>query len=615
MLQTSKKSFKVGIWALTLPGRKFTVDPEIVGYLKRLATEFLEETDFKLVIPIGAADFFNELEARFAERLHLVREPYQPHRWSLSSWWTGNSTMAAKALDTRPDIWICPGIAFRQSANGLPGIDQKRLNEEFTVFTPENGPTVAVAVKSIGEALSKFRGSSDNPLHWNDEKTKILRMFKRSLASGSEGTGSKRLPGKPRIRLLLGSTYRGGVWELVRNLISELVDLNNRIGSIDLSLLVTPEQDLAGLNVNSKDLDVGRIQLQILPVHQVAWEFGDSFFPASKGRQLYAWPEDSRKDSIQPDAIFAMVDRFNLPMPPRVPFGVWIYDMIQEKFPEGFPKAFFEIYEEAMKPTVALAQVAVVPSEPVMREAESAYKISPEKLVRIPVACQPGLRFANLTPTSIPEINKPFYLYPANASPHKGAELVIRAVAMLRELVSEPPMVIQCGFMSDAFSSRNGDSIDNPHSNSIRKLVQHFGLVEGRDILFLGTVSDSELKWLYERAVAVINAARFDNGSFNMIEGHWFGRPVISTDYPSARELAERFKLPVRFVPLDDGEGLARELASAIHVEPLSSAALDGVRADLNDPEYSTKRQAERFLEVLTRLGHMATRANCENSN
>ena len=200
--------------------------------------------------------------------------------------------------------------------------------------------------------------SSDNPLHWNNEKTKILRMFKRSLASGSDGTGSKRLPGKPRIRLLLGSTYRGGVWELVRNLISELVDLNNRIGSIDLSLLVTPEQDLAGLNLNSKDLDVGRIQLQILPVHQVAWEFGDSFFPASKGRQLYAWPADSRKDSIQPDAIFAMVDRFNLPMPPRVPFGVWIYDMIQEKFPEGFPKAFFEIYEEAMKPTVALAQVA-----------------------------------------------------------------------------------------------------------------------------------------------------------------------------------------------------------------------------------------------------------------
>ena len=131
MPQTSKKSFKLGIWALTLPGRKFTVDPEIVGYLKRLATEFLEETDFKLVIPIGAADFFNQLEARFAERLHLVREPHQPHRWSLSSWWAGNSTMAAKALDTRPDIWICPGIAFRQSANGLPGIDQKRLNAPF----------------------------------------------------------------------------------------------------------------------------------------------------------------------------------------------------------------------------------------------------------------------------------------------------------------------------------------------------------------------------------------------------------------------------------------------------------------------------------------------------
>src|SRR5262249_4384970 len=149
---------------------------------------------------------------------------------------------------------------------------------------------------------------------------------------------------------------------------------------------------------------------------------------------------------------------------------------------------------------------------------------------------------------------EPFLLYPANAGGHKGAATVLRACARLKErLGGRAPLLVQCGTNSDVFSQHfKPRSSEPPHWAATRDLVRDLDLVEGRDVVFTGFVDDCQLADLYGRCQAVINAAKYDNGSYSLIEGRYFGRPLLSTRYPGAVDLCNRFQLPTHFFPVDD---------------------------------------------------------------
>jgi glycosyltransferase involved in cell wall biosynthesis len=88
-----------------------------------------------------------------------------------------------------------------------------------------------------------------------------------------------------------------------------------------------------------------------------------------------------------------------------------------------------------------------------------------------------------------------------------------------------------------------------------------------------------------------------------MVEGHYFGCPLISSDYPGMRELAERFRLPVSYFPVDDAAALGQRLADSLEMLRLTGERLAAVRANLRSYEYSFECHAERLYDVLVELG------------
>jgi len=105
------------------------------------------------------------------------------------------------------------------------------------------------------------------------------------------------------------------------------------------------------------------------------------------------------------------------------------------------------------------------------------------------------------------------------------------------------------------------------------------------------------LKYLYEHCSLVVNAGKFDNGSFSLVEATYFGKPTLSTRYPAAEFICQRFGARTKFFPVDDHEALAlliRETLVENHSRP-SLHELAQIRARLADPELGMRRYAERM--------------------
>jgi glycosyltransferase involved in cell wall biosynthesis len=136
----------------------------------------------------------------------------------------------------------------------------------------------------------------------------------------------------------------------------------------------------------------------------------------------------------------------------------------------------------------------------------------------------------------------------------------------------------------------------------VRRLVSDLGLQEKKDVFFLGFVSDAELLDLYQRCAVVINASLYDNGSFNLAEAAYFGRPAVSSDYPAARFLCERFGVRAHFFPSGDASGLAKAIQEALGEGPQEKCVIEQARKHFEDPEYTSLRFAERVCALLSEI-------------
>src|SRR5206468_7272946 len=105
-----------------------------------------------------------------------------------------------------------------------------------------------------------------------------------------------------------------------------------------------------------------------------------------------------------------------------------------------------------------------------------------------------------------------------------------------------PPLVI-CGVDTDQMSPSRPAPV-NPSALRLRAVVGELGLREGRDVWFLGYLRDEQLLDLFRRCAVVVNAAKYDNGTYSLIEGRYFGKPTVCTRYPAAEALYERFEVP-----------------------------------------------------------------------
>lgn len=407
----------------------------------------------------------------------------------------------------------------------------------------------------------------------------------------------------PEVFLFLASFYRGGVWETTKDLVQELVAINRQKRRLKLTLGIHAQQtDVESLESLGEELSITRVGLD-----RISHSQGSALLNGSSARSAvaadYCFLKGAEKEALRADAWLALVDRFHLPLLPARPYGVIVYDMIQRRVPEAFDRTFFRHMASGMRPTVHAADLILVTSPATRADVIAEYGVDPSRIRLAPVACEPHQRFNCLMAQPVALPRGPFILNVANSAPHKGAMPLLRAYASLKARArGRCPFLVICGWKTDAFSVRHAPGDQFPYWVRVRRLVEELGLEEDRDVVFLGYVDDRQLLDLYRRCAVVVNAAKHDNGSFSVIEGRYFGRAVISSDYPASRFLCERFGLEARYFPVDEHEKLAVVLEEALQEKPHVGAELADIRARLADPELGRRRYAERVYDALVEL-------------
>jgi glycosyltransferase involved in cell wall biosynthesis len=507
------------------------------------------------------------------------------------------------------------------------------LGDAMIYFDPEDPDAIAQAILTIRDRRDIIREQQQAASQviwkrtWKHVAGDWLRIFVEAadVARAAEreeewqpaqAATADALPADPErleVFLFLHTAYLGGVWETTKNLVTHLVEINRRRRQLALVLGVNDKQlDTAGLRRLAPDLRLEKLKLEEFTLSDARNLLGTGYvYPDECKRERFCAYSGQHYSSLRADAWFALLDRFPLPLLPARPYGVWVYDMIQRYVPQFFGEAFFtNLVRPGMRPTLRNANVIVTTSSATRQDVVDEYGLEASQLELIPLACEPHQRFGALVAEPVDLPREPFYLYPSNAGGHKGAAVVLRAYARLKErLGDKAPLLVQCGTNSEVFSTQyEPQPADPPHWAATRQLVKDLELDEDRDVVFLGFVNDRQLLDLYERSLAVINAAKYDNGSYALIEGRYFGRPLVSTEYPAAVNLCERFELPARFFPLDDDTVLARLMHQAMQEPPLSGPALEEIRRHLADPEYSLRCHAERVYDLLANLAREGRR-------
>lgn len=514
------------------------------------------------------------------------------------------------------------------------------MSDAMLYFNPHSAEAVAQTVLTIRDHRDEIcaRQLTASRLlwqrTWKDVAREWLVVFKEAAEMGRQPSGqdcevtrtsegfkpplspwphqiagsSRPLSHQPEVLLFLQEYWRGGVWENAKVLVRELVAINKQKRLLTLTLAAHPDQNLGSLEAFGDDLKIEKIQLETLTRLEM---IDQGVFPGWPGGAVYEFTFFGRgkEAALRADAWFGLVDRFPKPLAALRPYSFIIHDLLPVHLPDIFQPAYHQMVKEGIKPTAQAAPLVIVTTPQTRNDVVANYGLDPSRVGLVPVACEPHSRFQALASEPVDVPSTPFILNVANSNPHKGADVLLRAIAEVKQRgQGRSPKLIICGHDTEKFSPSYPGPWNHPTGPAIRELVTKLRLEEEEDVFFLGYVSDAQLKNLYERCSAVVNAAKYDNGSYSLIEGAYFGRPVISSRYPAAEHLCERFGIPAKFFPLDDSSALANLMLRILEEKPLTGLELDNRRALLRSAELSYRCYAERIYDCLVKLAEQGRR-------
>lgn len=538
-------------------------------------------------------------------------------------------------LKSVPSVVCVPDDSLARLEKSVPGEPQwvEKEEEEFSAFLASatlcvchSGQGSEVLLDSFGMSPAVVRVLSRQPgarfislLEFCEEAISIFQLpaseRKARLArpwieepsdapQAGEVLPTMCVPDVPEVCLFLPVIYPGGIWQASKDLVNDLIMINQERRELVLSLaLPDDEGDPETILRFEESLQVGRFQLDPITVQEGARIQGESL-DGEIPRRPHSFMKGCQSQFLRADAWFALTDRFRYPLLPLRLYGVLIYDMIQRHAPETFPPVFFEWSEIGMKPTMERAEFLFTGSESTRQDVLASYHVEPEKVRMVPIATAVGRRFQGLSPAAVPLPDVPYILQVTNIAPHKGAKVMLKGYARLKNALGEKvPRLVICGYGTELFSPASQERKDEPVLKEVRKLIQDLGLLENRDVHFLGFVSDSQLMTLYQKANLVVNAARYDLGTLCAIEARYFGKPVVSSRYPAIVEMARRFDLPLHFFEVENDLDLARNLEKALQSSPIYGQQLEGIRSALDDSHLTHRHYAQQIYKLLVDMG------------
>jgi glycosyltransferase involved in cell wall biosynthesis len=242
-------------------------------------------------------------------------------------------------------------------------------------------------------------------------------------------------------------------------------------------------------------------------------------------------------------------------------------------------------YQIVFLSAVKRASKILVPSEWVKKELAKEYHLDPGKIV---VTYEGAGREFQISPSDSEgkfqisnkilekyKIKKPFVIYTGSLYPHKNIERLIEAM----KLIKQPKVTLTIVCARSVFWERMRERVKKMEAENLVNLA--------------GFVPDSELKILYQEAIALIQPSLMEGFDLNVVEAMAVGLPVVVSDIPVHREICGQVALYFDpYSPKEIVDKIKFIVENKKERERLKKLGLDQVK------KYSWQKMAEQTLRA-----------------
>ncbi len=219
---------------------------------------------------------------------------------------------------------------------------------------------------------------------------------------------------------------------------------------------------------------------------------------------------------------------------------------------------------------LGLASMVVTPTEAVRREAIEHFRLSPQRVVAVPLAASPHFRPCPAEPSAVP-------YFVGTLEPRKNVEILVEAWQEVRRT---------CAVDLVLAGRRREDGPEITAEPGLR---------------VLGEVADSELPGLYSGALACLYPSRYEGFGLPVLEAMQCGAAVITSRDPAVTEVAGGAAVQV---DADHGRGWIEAMVGAATqpdlLESLRSKSL--ARAGAFSWQETARRTREVYAEAVRRF-------------
>jgi len=261
--------------------------------------------------------------------------------------------------------------------------------------------------------------------------------------------------------------------------------------------------------------------------------------------------------------------------------GVVVHDWGLVHHPEHYPPGEAAARARRLLDCCKRCEFIITVSETVRRETLELVRIAPAN-VFVATNAASALPSQTKRPDRVPP-DKPFVLMVNPGRPYKNWATALESFRLFRMTAAgRGARLVLAGSLSTE---------DQPIRQALRDLRLE------RHVDTTGFISDEELAWLYGHARLLLMPSLFEGFGIPVLEAMQQGLPVVLSDIPIFREVAQDAAL---FAPVADAEALAVALHSAWSDETLRQRLISGglVRA----MNYTWKRSAAEMLGAFRRF-------------
>jgi glycosyltransferase involved in cell wall biosynthesis len=190
-------------------------------------------------------------------------------------------------------------------------------------------------------------------------------------------------------------------------------------------------------------------------------------------------------------------------------------------FPEVSMNGELRVRHLIFNSGISNADIVVVESQQLRQDIIRHYNAEPEKIsVIYQVLPKIFKEFNFLEKSQALELPERFIFYPAQLWQHKNHQNLLKAMKIIVQEIPELCLILS-GYRK-------------PGDESIFQLIDQLGL-QGH-VKYLGYVTDQEMKFIYEKAEALVMPTYFGPTNIPTLEAFHFGCPAIISNLPGVEE-------------------------------------------------------------------------------